>query len=392
MSQLHVTAPRRTVACRLRGGLGAALAIGVLLTSAAGAEAAGGKGNPTSGSPSARDPFWTATRLRDAKPMPLPAAPQIEGQAKTPEGQAAAATGPAAATASRAPSVELPPGWNQRLFDPPPEPKAGAVTGNAAIEAQAKGSSGFPFTTSRVFPDASVSTYPYRAAGKLFGRDPRTGGTFVCSAAVISKRLIGTAGHCVYDTVRNYFFDRFLFVPAFRAGAAPYGSWDWSWVFAANTWINGNGSLPNNGDFAIIEATDEVVGGRPQKIGDVTGWFGWQTVGLVAQHVRTLGYPTNIDNGQRMEETNAEVRSVPGFNAGQLGSDQRNGSSGGPWIRDFGVQGQGDPTGASLRNRIVGFTSYGPTAIGPRYQGASVLNGEWQSMYNQACARKAGNC
>ena len=52
----------------------------------------------------------------------------------------------------------------------------------------------------------------------------------------------------------------------------------------------------------------------------------------------------------------------------------------------------GDPTGASARNRIVGYTSYGPTAIGPRYQGASVLNTEWQNMYNQACRRKAGNC
>ncbi len=99
-------------------------------------------------------------------------------------------------------------------------------------------------------------------------------------------------------------------------------------MYSANTWINGNGYLPNNGVFAIIELTDESVGGRVQKIGDVTGWLGWQTSGLVGHHVKALGYPTTIDNGQRMEETTAEVRSVSGYNAGQLGSDQRTGSSG----------------------------------------------------------------
>ncbi len=387
MSQPHVTHERESVARGLCAG--ALLVLGLLATGPS-AQAAEGKGNPNLGSPSARDPFWTPARLRDAKPMPLPAAPAIEAQTGAAASQDSTGAGPAAGKASRGPTVEVAPAPNNRLFDPPAEPKGGGA--NGAIETQAKGGSGFPFTTSRVFPDAAVTTYPYRAAGKLFGRDPRSGSTFVCSAAVIAKRLIGTAGHCVYDTVKNYFFDKFVFVPAFKSGNAPYGSWDWAWVYSANTWINGNGNLPNNGDFAIIELTDESVGGRVQKIGDVTGWLGWQTSGLVGHHVKTLGYPTNIDNGQRMEETTAEVRSVSGYNAGQLGSDQRNGSSGGPWVRDFGVQGSGDPTGSSLRNRIVGFTSYGPTAIGPRYQGASILNTEWQNMYNQACRRKSGNC
>ena len=390
MLQLQVIAEKRLVARKLRNWAGAALTLAAALAIADATVAADGKGNAAAGSPSGRDPFWTAARLRDAKPRPLPGAPAIEDQSGAASAKATG-TGPSASTDGRPPMVELPPAWNNRLFEPA-KPKSSGVSAQAAVEPQAKGSSGFPFTTSRVFPDAAVTTYPYRAAGKLFGRDPRTNTTFVCSAAVIAKRLIGTAGHCVYDTAKNYFLDKFLFVPAFKSGAAPYGSWDWAWVYAANTWINANGSLPNNGDFAIIELTDETVGGRVQKLGDVTGWLGWQTAGLVGQHVRTLGYPTNIDNGQRMEETNAEVRSVPGFNAGQLGSDQRNGSSGGPWIRDFGVQGSGDPTGTSARNRIVGYTSYGPTNLGPRYQGASILNSEWQNMYNQACRRLPGNC
>jgi hypothetical protein len=78
--------------------------------------------------------------------------------------------------------------------------------------------------------------------------------------------------------------------------------------------------------------------------------------------------------------------------AGQLGSDQRGGSSGGPWVRDFGVSGSGDPTSNANRNVIVGFVSYGPVATTPRYQGATILNQEWVSLLNSACGRRAGNC
>ncbi|MFO1069093.1 MAG: trypsin-like serine protease [Geminicoccaceae bacterium] len=239
-----------------------------------------------------------------------------------------------------------------------------------------------------------MSTYPYRAAGKLFLRNPANGATVFCSAAVINKRLLGTAGHCVYDTAANRFYDNFRFVPAYNNGSAPYGSWDWQWVWAANTWINSVGSapFPNNGDFAILEVQDENVAGATRKIGDHVGFLGWVTNGLVGQNITTLGYPLNLDNGQRMQITNSEARAVSGANAGQIGNDQTGGSSGGPWMRDFGVSGNGNPTTAANRNRIVGYTSYGPTQFGPRYQGATVLNQEWVNMYNQACARRSGNC
>lgn len=257
---------------------------------------------------------------------------------------------------------------------------------------EAIGTYGLPFTTSRVFPDAAVSTYPYRAVGKLFFRDPRTGTNNVCSGSVINSRLILTAGHCVFDTARNYFFDNFLFVPAFRAGAAPFQQWGWAFVRTTTAWVNGTGSFPNNGDFAIIEANDRVVGGSSRRIGDVVGFLGFVTNNLIGQHVTTLGYPVNLDNGQRMQTTGAETRGVVGFNAAELGSDQRGGSSGGPWIRDFGLSSGGDAI-AAQRNRVVGVTSYGPVAIGPRYQGSSILDTiNFLPIYNAACARRAGNC
>ena len=328
------------------------------------------------------DSYWTAERLRDAKPLALPRATTSRSETALDR-----PAGPQRTSPGRPPTVNIEPAWNNKLFEP-------ARLGRLEARPEAIGTYGLPFTTSRVFPDAAVSTYPYRAAGKLFFRDPRTNTNNVCTGSVINRRLILTAGHCVFDTARNYFFDNFLFVPAFRAGAAPFQQWSWAFVRTTTAWVNGTGSFPNNGDFAIIEAVDRVVGsGAPRRIGDVVGFLGFVTNSLIGQHVTTLGYPVNLDNGQRMQTTGAEARRVVGFNAAEIGSDQRGGSSGGPWIRDFGVSATGDPTATAQRNRVVGVTSYGPVATTPRYQGSSILDTtNFLPIYNAACARRSGNC
>jgi V8-like Glu-specific endopeptidase len=366
-----------------------AIAVAGLLALAAPLQAAEngvGRSNSRALSASGGDPFWTPERFRAARPLNLPGAdPEIVEDNATAARNGVAA-GPQVSWPSSPPKLELAPNWNNRLFTPSPlgqlSPQLDGVIANG------KGSSGFPYTTSRVLPDAAVSAYPYRAAGKIFFRDPRKGTLNICSGAVISKRLVGTAGHCVYNTAGNYWYDNFQFIPAYRNGAAPYKKWTWGYVWTTNTWINGGETFPNRGDFAIIETADN--GG---VIGNITGTLGWITNAMVGQHLHTLGYPGNIDNGERMQFTAAETRSVSGGYAGQLGSEQRGGSSGGPWVRDLGVTGSGsDLTPAGMRNRIVGFTSYGPVAIGPKYQGSTILNGEWTSLWNSACRRKSGNC
>lgn len=353
------------------------------------ADAGIGRVNPRGLSAGSQDSFWTPERFRAARPLTMPQGnPDIAEQAAA-QAEAAAAANQQVSHPGSPPLVEVRPNWQNRLFTSPSlqqqqrlAPQLDSVIGNA------KGSSGFPYTTLRVFPDAAVSTYPYRAAGKIFFRDTRAGTLNICSGAVIGKRLIGTAGHCVYNTVGNYFYDNIVFIPAYRNGAAPYGRFDYAYVRTTTTWTNGGETFPNRGDFAIIEVVDS--GGT---VGSKTGWLGWVTGGMVGQHLHTLGYPGNIDNGERMQETTAETRSVSGNFAGQLGSEQRGGSSGGPWVRDFGITGAGSNlTPAGNRNRIVGFVSYGPTAVGPNYQGSTTLNADWVSLYNAACARRAGNC
>src|ERR1041385_1362984 len=64
-------------------------------------------------------------------------------------------------------------------------------------DATTPNSFGAVFTTSRVFPDVAIDSYPYLTAGKLFFYDPGQGGYYVCSAWVLRPRIVMTAGHCV---------------------------------------------------------------------------------------------------------------------------------------------------------------------------------------------------
>jgi V8-like Glu-specific endopeptidase len=284
-------------------------------------------------------------------------------------------------------------------FLPPVAPKAapsklylGATGADGDAAPRSIGSSGIPYTTSRVFPDAAVTAAPYRLAGKLFFRDPGTGSTYVCSASIIQRRLLLTAGHCVYNAAARRFYTDFNFIPAYNATLAtqPFGQWSWNWAIVTGEWAGGGGGVPNTGDFAIIEARDQYIAGATRKAGEYLGWFGWATYALSGQHVTALGYPANLDGGGRMIATSSQANAAYGCCA-HIGSFMRGGSSGGPWIRDFGILASGQTTPGSSPNQIVGVTSYGPVAIGPYFQGSTILNNAFVGIRNTACAR-AGNC
>jgi hypothetical protein len=77
----------------------------------------------------------------------------------------------------------------------------------------------------------------------------------------------------------------------------------------------------------------------------------------------------------------------------EYGSDARGGSSGGPWIQNFGVVSVGQTGGVNSGvNRVVGVTSYGYVSTDPKVQGASVPDSRWVELWNLVCGRRAGNC
>jgi len=197
----------------------------------------------------------------------------------------------------------------------------------------------FPHTTYRVFVN-NYTTYPYRTVGKVFFTKA-TGGNFVCSGSSIGGRVVLTAGHCVSDG-QGKFHKNWVFVPAYRGWLAntgtqqrPYGTWPAMNLFTWSSWHNNARWCRDVG-----AATTLNQGGK--KLSQRVGYLGrsWN-YNRSKQHWDMFGYPSASPwDGRYMVQTGAEwARS---YNTGNctpnpmgIGTRQRPGSSGGPWIRTF---------------------------------------------------------
>jgi hypothetical protein len=125
----------------------------------------------------------------------------------------------------------------------------------------------------------------------------------------------------------------------------------------------------------------------------VVGSLGYRTAALLPNHTKKIGYPVSLDNGQVMHQVDSQSLEADTDSTVLYGSDMTGGSSGGPWIENFGIKAAGQSGGLSPNpNRVVGVTSYGYTDEGPKVQGSSVLGNEFLQLLKIACARKPGNC
>jgi V8-like Glu-specific endopeptidase len=335
--------------------------------------------------------YWTPERFKAARPLPMP---QATPNAVLPQEQPRADVQVQSSNA-HAPALNVRPAA-KTLFTP----DAAQHQDSVVASPHAVGTFGAHYTSTRVFPlftgtSAGFSAdraYPYITVGKLFFS---IGGTpYVCSASVIQHRIVATAGHCVHSGTTGGFYSNWVFVPAFRDGTAPLLSWNWRSVIVTGAWAGGGGAVPNAADYAMIEFADQPVGNsRAVALGDLTGWLGWQTLSLAANHTSKLGYPCNLDSCQKMQDvTSSALRTVAPNNV-EYGSDATGGSSGGPWVQNFQVTQVGGGTGLNTgSNRVVGVTSYGYVSADPKVQGASIPDSRWVDLFNTLCARVAGNC
>ncbi|MDC8758689.1 trypsin-like serine peptidase [Janthinobacterium fluminis] len=340
-------------------------------------------------------PYWTAERLKAAKPLPLP---QARAGAHVPDPAAALAQPASQAGADgQPPSLQGAPA-PQQLFFPSPEQKI--LPDSEGVSPSAAGTFGAHYTSTRVFPlfsgaNAGFSAdraYPYTTVGKLFFSI--SGVPYVCSASVIQRRIVATAGHCVHSGTAAGFHSNFMFAPAYRDGVAPLKTWNWRLVTTTATWAGGGGGVPNAADYAMIEFVDQALtpGGPVYKLGNLTGWLGWQTVSLALNHTSKLGYPCNLDSCQKMQNVASNNFRTTFPNNVEYGSDARGGSSGGPWVQNFETVPVGGATGLNTGvNRVVGVTSYGYISTDPKVQGASILDSRWVQLWNLVCSI-AGNC
>jgi hypothetical protein len=239
------------------------------------------------------------------------------------------------------------------------------------------------FTSSRIVPQTADTAYPYSTVGRLTFTIPGQG-TASCSAAVISQRLVLTAGHCVHrgseDTLG--FYTNFMFTPAYRNGQAPFGTWTATAYSVTAAWAAGKGIFPNPGDFGVLEIADQ----QGKRIGDATGWLGVLPNHLFPNIVTSLGYPSNIDGGKLMHQVVSQGIGPTGARTYAYGSDMK-GAGGGPWVQSFGIPGTGQ---SGVFNAIVGVTSF--EVAGSNEVASSTFDAKALAMVNQLCARKPGNC
>lgn len=292
------------------------------------------------------------------------------------------------------------------------EDKAKTIPANRALQEREEppsppefGTGGTPYTTAL---QDNPSIDPYRRAGKLFFKKA-DGGSYICSASLIKTGVIATAAHCVFKFGANAlsgFYSNFKFVPAYKNGAAPFGEWDWEYVSIPTPYFNGKDKCAKGAKGVVCANDVALIVLRNQDgtyPGKRTGWFGYAWGGYSYTnknlvHITQLGYPGAINNGQEMIRTDSQGAVVKAeANNTVIGSQQTGGSSGGPWLANFGPA-TSPGSGASVgkdgkRNVVVGTTSWGYTSLDPKMQGASPFTtANIRELVKDVCGRHPAAC
>jgi hypothetical protein len=245
-------------------------------------------GSKSASQESAAQEYWTPERRAAAKPVPPPKAGPGEKKAEITEAPVAPGNVP-----PQRPKAELEPG---------------------APEAAAGGN-----------PVANPKQYPYSTCGKLFFT--QGGSNFAGSAAVVSKNVILTAGHCVHQGPGGSWSTNVTFYPSYPL--SPVLQFSYNYLAAWTAWTNdGNRAF----DYGMIW-----VDNNP---GDPLGWLGllWNasTSGRTWDAVGYPATPSPPFDGNTMDEARGTF--APSATAGTIGLNNDNmehGSSGGSWITDF---------------------------------------------------------
>ena len=316
-------------------------------------------------------------------------------------------------------------------------PPAGLVagsTGDTGFGSDAYGLSNsfkWPYTIARVAVTGApfnttngalvpVASRPYRFSGKLWMRFGSS--WYVCTASLVKKGILVTAAHCVHNYGQRAagWANEVRWYPAnWAAGGGPWG------YYSAQTWripapyYNGTDTCQSgaigivcNNDIATVRLAPK---GGVHAGTTLGGWYGYGWNGYsfivtpifgnarVAQ-ITQIGYPVAIDYGRQMlrGESFGKYIALTGANGKQLrntqlGSAMTGGSSGGPWLVNFGtppvVTGSASlgRAGTTARNIVVGTTSWGYTALGINVQGASWFGQNAEFPLANYGGRGAGN-
>lgn len=148
----------------------------------------------------------------------------------------------------------------------------------------------------------------------------------VCSASLVNKRVLLTAGHCVASG-RGQWNQNFFWAPGFLDGDFPYGVGTGEYALTLSPWFNNSNFSFDVGFLLITEPK-----------GDELGWIGFMAGGAPNSKIwKQNGYPAvpPYDGQKLVVNTSAYgARECASGNPCPIavGSPLTGGSSGGPWI------------------------------------------------------------
>ncbi len=185
---------------------------------------------------------------------------------------------------------------------------------------------------------------------------------YVCSGSVVQdgvagRALVLTAGHCVYDDVKDAFATNWMFVPefdtapTFTCDSTAYGCWTASALVTTSQWAASD--FNHDIGFAVMGA-----GGKASsQLDDVVGA---QAIAFNTAHptqVFAFGYPaaTPYTGNDLVYCSGTDSADVWGGSTDfSLSCSLNGGSSGGPWFRDFNAA-----TGVGTLTSVNSFTYRG---------------------------------
>ncbi|HEX5540525.1 MAG TPA: hypothetical protein VFX60_03015 [Micromonospora sp.] len=179
--------------------------------------------------------------------------------------------------------------------------------------------------------DVGIQVNESPAAGKVYFTTP-TGATASCSASTVAsgkRRLVMTAGHCVHQGRGGQWYSNWMFVPQYRNGVRPYGTFVAYNLTARTAWIL-NSSYDEDMGIAIMYNG----GNWNLTVVDTVGGNGLRWNWGYNVFVTALGYPSNLGGGE--VQYYCQGNTWHGHDQViRMWCDMTYGSSGGPWLQDY---------------------------------------------------------
>lgn len=219
--------------------------------------------------------------------------------------------------------------------------------------------------------DVGIQLNESQTVGKVYFTTPG-GGSASCSASTVSsgkRRLVMTAGHCVHQGGGGQWYSNWQFVPRYRNGARPFGTFVAYQLTTRTAWIN---SRSYDEDMAV--AIMHNGGNWGLKVVDTVGGNGMRWNWGYSVYVTALGYPSNLGGGESQYYCQSGTWHAGGQQI-RMWCNMTYGSSGGPWLQEYN-----DQNGLGYINSVV---SHGDNPGNGQFDGPYFDN-DIKSLYDFA--------